>query len=120
AMADSEIKSEKEVLDTSSEEIDKINAYRNQCLKDCGLYQVLNNLIQEYDPIKDKWEREYILANYKNITSLCLLSESKLASACINGKIKIFNLNTHNCEHILTSHKSCINALCLLPGNKLA
>src|SRR5579872_6002556 len=59
----------------------KIKAYRSKCLNKCGLYKDLSNLVQEYDPIEDKWEFEQttLQGHTNTVSALCVLPGNKLA-----------------------------------------
>ena len=48
------------------------------------LVQVLNDLIQEYDPIEDKWECKRTLFGHEDsVYALCVLPGNKLASGIL-------------------------------------
>src|SRR5579872_5023462 len=123
AMNLSEIKVKEEDKSSFNAEIQlaKIKAYRSKCLNECGLYPVLSDLVQEYDPIEDKWECEQTLQGHTDtVNALCVLPRNKLASASADKTIKIWDLVTSNCERTLRDKENSNDALCVLPGNKLA
>ena len=117
-IAMSELKEKQEAL--PSKLVTKVNAYRSECLEKY-LLRDLSNIVQEYDPIKDKWECETTLKGHTDlVNALCILPGNKLASASCDKTIKIWDLSSGKCETTLQGHQNSVNALCLLPGNKLA
>ena len=79
------------------------------------MYQVLNDLIQEYDPIEDKWECEQTLVGHQRyINALCVLPGNKLASGSNDKTIKIWNIATGKCEQTLLGHERlCLCTMCI-------
>ncbi len=90
----------KEKEDLSSALVQKITGYRQECLSQ-HLIDDLARLVQEYDPIEDKWECKELLARelggFEVVDSLCKLDDNKIAAVSNNGYIKIWDLGTYNC-----------------------
>ncbi len=108
----------KEKKETPSALVTRINEHRDACLRE-HLIPNLARLVQEYDPIQDKWECERTLEGHTyGVISVCLLPGNKLASASQDNTIKIWDLNSGKCEQTLEDHK--VRSVCALPDNKLA
>src|SRR5579872_5491908 len=94
-LSEVKVKEEDKFSFNAEMQLAKIKAYRNKCLNECGLYRDLSNLVQEYDPIEDKWECEQTLHGCKDwFNALCVLPGNKLASVADDVTIKILDTVT--------------------------
>ncbi len=149
AKVDSEEKTVREVKEeweTSAQKLFKMNAYRSKCLEE-HMPKVLSDLVQQYDPIKDSWIdwidwQDEPKLQVSGVTAICSLQKNQLVFGTLLGQIKIWNYVSGKLETILEDKivslspelhlelspeffalfdiGGFINALCILPENKLA